>query len=149
MLFQGDNEDIADLPLARQNRQPLGFGWDAIALMAPQYDKVALTFKDSGIRFVYLPILDGPLLGKDLNRIFIVAKYVARSVKSGKKVLVACWAGKNRSGLISSIATMYLTGCSGPEAIAGVRQARGTDAMSNPWFEQFVSSIEVRSRRGI
>jgi protein-tyrosine phosphatase len=60
-------------------------------------------------------------------------------ISSGKKVLVTCYAGRNRSGLITAIAL-----CKGPNpvrvgtAIGMIREARGPAALNNEHFVRFL-----------
>lgn len=66
-----------------------------------------------------------------------VAGMVADAVRAGKKVLVTCYAGRNRSGLIVAMALMDLYGMSGAEAARLVREKRQTPmgpALANPQF---------------
>lgn len=64
---------------------------------------------------------------------------VVRWLRQDLRVLVTCFAGRNRSGLVSAIAL-----CKGPAAmdpdaaIAAIRAARGDSAFRNPWFEAFL-----------
>lgn len=64
---------------------------------------------------------------------------VVRWLGEGKRVLVTCWQGRNRSGLVAAIAL-----CKGPDemtpakAIARIRRARGPGALSNEHFVKFL-----------
>jgi len=61
------------------------------------------------------------------------ARTVAERVTAGKRVLVHCAAGLNRSGVVSARALMFM-GYKVAEAIARVRAARGPYALSNRDF---------------
>lgn len=65
------------------------------------------------------------------------ARTVAERVKGGKRVLVHCAAGLNRSGVVSARALMFL-GVPVTEALARVRAARGPFALSNRAFVEWL-----------
>jgi protein-tyrosine phosphatase len=81
--------------------------------------------------WLHLPIPDGPMEDPDVVR--EVARTVAERVTAGRRVLVHCYAGLNRSGVVSARALMFM-GVPVPEAIARVRAARGEDALFNGHF---------------
>ena len=58
---------------------------------------------------------------------------MADTARTGRRVLVRCQAGYNRSGLVVALALMRL-GFTGQDAVARVRIARGPYALSNPHF---------------
>jgi hypothetical protein len=68
------------------------------------------------------------------------AKAVADAVLSGGKVLVTCWAGRNRSGLVSALALHKITGASGEACISFVQKARSR-ALTNPQFVEALGRI--------
>jgi len=69
----------------------------------------------------------------------IAASKVIKWLEKGLKVLVTCFAGRNRSGLVTAIAL-----CKGPsqmgldDAVRLIRNARGPNALSNPDFMAFL-----------
>jgi len=71
------------------------------------------------------------------------AAQIARAVRHGKRVLVTCMQGKNRSGLLVALTLLQLYPTWTPQqAIAVVRRHRklggGEEALANPMFEQFL-----------
>lgn len=64
---------------------------------------------------------------------------VARYIRSGRRVLVTCAAGRNRSGLVSAIALHELTGRSGKECIEHI-QSRRLNALTN---DDFVAALRI------
>ena len=67
----------------------------------------------------------------------LVASYVA----SGKKVLVTCMAGRNRSGLVTAMALCRLYGLSGSQALTLVKSRRRTvlgEALTNERFAELL-----------
>jgi hypothetical protein len=69
------------------------------------------------------------------------ASYVAQQIRQGKSALVTCWAGRNRSGLVSAIALHRLTGLPGAECAKMVQKVR-PKALGNPQFIALLSRIQ-------
>ena len=101
-------------------------------------DVVSLTVEDvpdvplqvGGMR-MHVPIWDDEM--DDPTGVRAAALAVAERVTAGKRVLVHCSAGLNRSGVVSARALMFM-GMPVAEAIAKVRSARGPYALSNRDF---------------
>jgi hypothetical protein len=72
------------------------------------------------------------------------ANEVAARVKAGQNVLVSCWMGKNRSGLVTSLAIHKLTGWPGKMCLSAIKRAR-PQALTNPQFVAAVSKIQGRT----
>lgn len=81
--------------------------------------------------WLHVPIEDGAMVEPALVR--ETARTVAERVEAGRRVLVHCWAGLNRSGVVAARALMYM-GVPAADAIAAVRAARGEDALFNGNF---------------
>lgn len=62
---------------------------------------------------------------------------VAEHVKAGRKVLVTCIAGQNRSGLVTAIALRELTGWPGKKVVSHVSQQRHL-ALNNRTFVDYI-----------
>lgn len=77
-----------------------------------------------------------------------VSDLLAERLRRGQSVLSSCWAGWNRSGLITALTIAKATGCSADHAIALVRRARGPYALSNQRFVEIVKDV-VRKRRNV
>jgi len=71
-----------------------------------------------------------------------LVELIARSVQRGKKVLVHCGAGLNRSGLICALVYRELTGCSGLEAVDHVRHCRKL-SLFNTRFVSFIDGLDA------
>jgi protein-tyrosine phosphatase len=64
-------------------------------------------------------------------------RWVAAQWASGKKVLVVCHSGINRSSLIVGVALRFL-GFSGPAAVEQIRKTRGYGTLTNQSFRNAV-----------
>lgn len=71
----------------------------------------------------------------------LVLGYLGR----GENVVSSCWAGWNRSGLMSAL-TLVKLGVDPETAIARVRVARGPSALGNPIFRGIVRASGRRAR---
>ena len=101
---------------------------DVVSLTAEEVPEVRL---EVGGLWMHVPIWDAEMVNPAGVR--AAARTVAERVTAGKRVLVHCAAGLNRSGVVSARALMFM-GLPMAEAIARVRAARGPYALSNPGF---------------
>lgn len=100
-------------------------------------------------RAVYCPMDDNfyrPVTREEIGLLMGLAKQLAVEAKEGRKVLITCAQGVNRSGLVTGMTVMHLTGCTGDQAIAEVRRLRKPRlrdimVLGNPMFEQALRSI--------
>lgn len=73
---------------------------------------------------------------------FRAARRTARRIVQGKKTLVTCWAGRNRSGLVCALALSRVSG-SHPRKAADLIRAKRAGALTNTAFRAFLSSLEL------
>lgn len=96
-----------------------------------------------------IPLDDNPYqpISRELAAMLIkLARQLATKVRAGRKTLITCTMGMNRSGLVTALTLMMATGCSGKNAVAAVRQHRrpasdGQQALFNPVFTRFVETL--------
>jgi protein-tyrosine phosphatase len=92
---------------------------------------------------------DGYPSGDDRRRALEAARVVHRHREEGRRVLVTCAQGKNRSALIAALALM-LEGSDATTAIAKVRDGRklpmGLKALENDGFVQFLHEVGKNRR---
>lgn len=95
---------------------------------------------------VYVPMDDNPyqpVPPADANNVKIVGAMLAREVLAGRRVLITCAMGANRSGLVTGM-TLRSLGHKGPDAVSLIRERRilggGQKALFNPVFASFVTN---------
>lgn len=98
-------------------------------------------------------LYDDPNMGMDqAYRVAVCADQVsdllAAYLTAGQSVLSSCWAGWNRSGLMTAMTLMKL-GMPADVAIARVRAARGPNALGNPVFVDIIKAAERRIGRKV
>ena len=120
--------------------------FDAIFLCAAEYQPPRFPkFKGTIIRCGFKDTLQ-PTAHE--RRIAIrAAREVAKRLGKGQTVLVTCYSGWNRSGLVVGLALRMATRLSADEIIQRIRKARGDSALSNPSFERIVRGFNARRGR--
>lgn len=91
-------------------------------------------------------IYDSTMDTVDLDELFATARMAYNDWTKGKRVLIRCQAGWNRSGLIMALVLM-LDGYSAEEAIALIRKKRSPHALCNPDFVDFLMELDPKSIR--
>lgn len=74
----------------------------------------------------------------DEAQVWAAASDVVDAVQDGQSVLVACYTGQNRSGLVVALAMAHLYGMTGREVIDYLRAKRSPYVLCNPAFERYV-----------
>ncbi|MDQ4144102.1 MAG: dual specificity protein phosphatase family protein [Actinomycetota bacterium] len=85
--------------------------------------------------YLHWPIEDGPM--PDAPTVRTLAKFIVGLIQDGRKVLVHCHGGNNRSGLVVA-RTLIEQGIPPEEAIERVRRGRGPTALSNQQFVEWL-----------
>jgi protein-tyrosine phosphatase len=109
-------------------------GFEALVLSAEEYQPPRHAFP--GVRVMHAPLDD------HYDHIIRAANFVVHNVSRGRRTLVTCQAGLNRSGIITALAVCLLTGASGRQAVDLV-QRRRPDALSNSNFVYHIESVMV------
>ncbi|MGW3960398.1 protein-tyrosine phosphatase family protein [Amycolatopsis sp. NPDC005003] len=92
-----------------------------------------------GVEHHFAEMPDGPLTEAQIAEVERFAVLAAAAVRAGRKTLVRCHAGLNRSGLVVA-QTLVELGLGVPEAIALIRQRRSPWALHNPLFVEYLES---------
>jgi len=134
-----DADEVAPRLYVGSKPPPGRHVYDAIVLAAIEYQPPAHFFP--GTEVIHAPFDDAP--GRLMRNDEIVtatraAARVAKLLRSGRRVLVTCAMGLNRSALIAAIAMHAVYGMSPDEIVRRIRRARGMWALSNPNFEKLL-----------
>jgi protein-tyrosine phosphatase len=113
-------------------------GFDLLVLCAEEYQPPAWQFP--GVEVIHAPFDDndhtGPLAGeKKIAR--SAAKQVALALRNRANVLVTCYAGRNRSGLVSGLA--LVENDHDPVRAIYLIQGRRTKALTNQHFVDLIA----------
>jgi hypothetical protein len=90
-----------------------------------------------GVEHVVFRLADAVLDGQNEERVRELGSLVAEAVSEGRRVLVRCSGGLNRSGVVVGEALVQL-GHPPEAAVTLVRAARGPWALTNPGFVAFL-----------
>lgn len=92
---------------------------------------------DPGVEHHVWPIPDGPLDGTQLAGVIRLAQAAAEALDDGRRVLVRCHHGYNRSGLVVGHA-LIRRGRSAEQAIRLIRSRRSPWALHNELFVDYL-----------
>ncbi|WP_328873826.1 dual specificity protein phosphatase family protein [Streptomyces sp. NBC_00287] len=92
---------------------------------------------DGGVEHHVWPIPDGPLDGTQLTGVMRLAQAAGEALDAGRSVLVRCYHGYNRSGLVVA-QTLMRRGHSVEEAIRLIRSRRSPWALHNDLFVEYL-----------
>jgi protein-tyrosine phosphatase len=122
-----------------------GDGISTRAIVTTEFDVVySLTCKEgygpaSGVEHHVLRLPDNALTRQQILAVEEFAASAASDHAAGRRVLVRCWAGLNRSGLVVA-EVLIQSGYSAADAIATIRKRRSPEALNN---ESFVAYLET------
>jgi protein-tyrosine phosphatase len=92
---------------------------------------------DPGVEHHVWAIPDGPLDGTQLAGVMRLAQAAGEALDEGRKVLVRCYHGYNRSGLVVAH-TLVRRGHSAEQAIRLIRSRRSPWALHNDLFVDYL-----------
>lgn len=92
---------------------------------------------DPGVEHHVWPIPDGPLDGTQLTGVMRLARAADDALEDGRRVLVRCFHGYNRSGLVVAHA-LALSGYTADDAIRLIRARRSPWALHNQLFVEYL-----------
>jgi protein-tyrosine phosphatase len=113
------------------------------AVVGDQFDLVLTLLRlpghgpDPGVEHHVWPIPDGPLDGTQLAGVMRLAQAACDALDDGRTVLVRCYHGYNRSGLVVAHA-LVRRGHSSDEAIRLIRTRRSSWALHNELFVEYL-----------
>jgi protein-tyrosine phosphatase len=119
--------------------------FDALVLAAREFQDVFPIHKYPGTVVIHAPLQDGKPDNEEKAIALRAALQVYELNRDGKKVLVTCAKGVNRSALIAALA-MLIGGWSLDKAIGNLRKYRkplsGATPLFNPHFLNFLKALE-------
>jgi protein-tyrosine phosphatase len=118
--------------------------FDILVLCAGEWQPhVVLPDEDKTKRVVRVPYDDSDtaLIPSVLKLLQKTAKELAEEHKNGKRILVTCMMGRNRSGLLTALVLMTRFGMPAAEAIALIKECRGDFALTNETFTSYLLSL--------
>ncbi|MFJ7909362.1 protein phosphatase [Kitasatospora sp. NPDC096204] len=120
-----------------------------LAVVRAEFDLVVSLFAlpghgpAPGVEHVVREVPDGPLSPGQLLAVQEAAELTASAVRRGRRTLVRCHSGYNRSGLVVAQALVGL-GYECGEAVRLVRERRSRWALNNPVFVDYLNTgLEV------
>ena len=124
---------------------PVRRHFDCLVLSAREYQVPGLF---PGVPAVRVALNDdgSPMTKEEGVEAVRAAGRTIRWLNDGLKVLVTCFAGRNRSGLVTALVLCKGMGASPDQAIAAIRKARGPEAFRNQYFEAFLRAYCGRSK---
>jgi protein-tyrosine phosphatase len=125
---------LPDGRLAQGSAPPLAVRvpFDTIVLAAMEYQPDL-----PGYEVLRVPLDDGSAPDSQTRaRIRSASREVARRIRAGRRVLVTCWQGRNRSGVIAGLALVEL---GVPRVVAARRIRLLRNGLRNPHFLRMVT----------
>lgn len=117
--------------------------FDVVVLCAREYQPTL-----SRVHVVRCPIDDGELSAHELAVAWGAASCAADTIRRGGRVLVTCYLGRNRSGLVTALTLHLVTGESGAACVARVQKQR-PDSLQNPSFVRALRLVSARAREEV
>jgi hypothetical protein len=93
----------------------------------------------SGVEHRRVEVPDGPLTADQIEAVSRAAELAVQSIGQGRRVLVRCHSGYNRSGLVTAHA-LTLLGYGTDDAISVVRHRRSKWALNNSLFVDYLDT---------
>lgn len=132
----------ADHPSGGSGQAVRAAGFDTLVLCAKEWQIPGHLY--SGVEVLHAPFddnMNGPTAG-ELETAVSAADRVSRRLEAGKKCLVTCYAGRNRSGLVCALALSATTGMS-PAQAGEIVRAKRLGALTNLSFRGLLGRIKV------
>jgi hypothetical protein len=122
---------------------PQHHGFDAVVLAAREYQPSGNMMAQvaPGAEIIRAPLVDWELGDGDAEKVERAAERVAELVGAGKRALVTCYMGQNRSGVIVARAMQrLLPALTADEVIWHIREKRKSlgQPLGNEWFIEYI-----------
>lgn len=120
--------------------KPGVYDFDLIVLTDMEYQPPAEAFPGAQVMRVMLNDFR-PATPTEYAAAAKAAEVAAEWYRAGKRILITCGAGLNRSGLVTGL-TMRNLGFTADDAVALIRRARGPNAIKNSNFVAFIRGYQ-------
>lgn len=120
-------------------------GVDMIVLCAAEYQPRTMPHFTETL--IHCPIPDDALSSTEKSRAIAAARHVAKALKEGKRALVTCQQGKNRSAFVAALALSQITKLTAEQLVELVRAKRHPDALYNPHFREYLATFNRNTKR--
>lgn len=118
--------------------------FDVLVLCTEEHQPERLGF---GRRVIRCPLPDSQLTPGQARLAISRARAVAAELAAGRRVLVTCHAGWNRSALVAALALATVTRMTATEIVVVIRSRRCADALGNKHFVRLLESYVGLARR--
>jgi protein-tyrosine phosphatase len=137
-LWQGGADDVT---------KAHGEGFQVVVLCAEEFQPARHIIATEDMEVIHAPNDDSekPLTRDQLTTAIAASRVVASRFRQGKKVLVSCMQGRNRSGLVTALALHRIYGMAG-ERCRGYIRSKVPHALTNPSFNKFLDTLKARDR---
>jgi len=127
------------------------FGMPATEVNKTNFDTVVTLYAwarpaDWFVKELRLGILDGPMTDYNLDDLRTLVLSAHSDWKEGKRVLIRCQAGINRSSLIMAL-VLIREGLSAKKAIDLMRKQRGMAVLANSHFVDWLMQLDTKAWR--
>ena len=142
-LWQGGTDDYDHITGSQRGRSAIGVlpqrptknEFDSVYTMYAFANPAGFKMKE-----VRTPFMDGDMSDIDVERdLWLPVSEAHADWKAGRRVLIRCQAGLNRSGLVMAL-VLVREGYSPEEAVALIRETRGEDALCNYRFVRWLTN---------
>ena len=120
-------------------------GFTMLVLCAQEHQPVA--HPGCSIKVVHCPMDDAVLTAEEWKRAVRAAREVASHMMRGGRALVTCFAGRNRSGLVTALALNIATGAPYPGIIKHIRNRREGALTNRSFVEALLASGKEQAAR--
>lgn len=115
--------------------------FDTLFLCAAEVQPIVLGF---GRQVIRVPIPDSTLSPYELKRALIGGTQVAEALRARRRVLVTCYAGRNRSALVASLGLLQVTRMAPTQLVKLMRERRHPAALDNPHFVEILQRVYAK-----
>lgn len=138
-LFLGGTDDEDTVLNNKKNRNPI--------IMKKDFDTVITAYAwanpcDWGVKEIRTTFYDGDMTDINWADLYQAVEIAYADWRNGSRLLLRCQMGANRSGLLMSL-LLRKHGYTSKDAIALLREKRGSWVLCNPEFETYLLNLDA------